>query len=188
MKRKLLVILAILACVGLLPAAELEVGAMVGLRTMSDSAIKDTYGSGVVFLPHVEFGVAKGFVLGAAYEAGYSKDADIGIYADASTLKVSGFELTAAYRFRLSSPKVVPYLKAGVGFYKFKQEIPSLDIRVDGNKAGLVLAGGVKVHVGRKVFLSGEIKYVPLKVTPLDVEVDLGGLRLMVGIGTTFGG
>ena len=36
------------------------------------------------------------------------------------------------------------------------------------------------------LYLSGEVKYVPLKVKPFDEEVDLGGLRYLLGLGYAF--
>lgn len=185
MKRVFVTLIAIIALTGFLAAANVEVGFMYGLRTMSDSAVKDAYGNGGVFYPYVDVKLVKGFTLGLGYEGGYSKDADIGQFQDASTLKVSGFELFAAYQFCLK--KVQPYIKAGVGFYKYEQSVVGFSDKVDDNKAGMVLAGGVKFYPSKGFFLSAEVKYVPLKVQPLDVEVDLGGLRLSAGIGYSFG-
>jgi len=50
----------------------------------------------------------------------------------------------------------------------------------------LTLAAGTRFYATRGLFLAAEIKYVPLKVKPLTEEVDLGGMRLALGIGYTF--
>jgi len=58
---------------------------------------------------------------------------------------------------------------------------------VDATKSTFFVAGGLKIYPMKNVYISAEVKYVPLKVKPIDDEVDLGGLRLMGGLGFTFG-
>jgi hypothetical protein len=60
----------------------------------------------------------------------------------------------------------------------------------DKTKSTFFVAGGLKVYPMKNLknlYLSAELKYVPLKVKPYEDEVDLGGLRLMGGVGFSFG-
>jgi hypothetical protein len=63
------------------------------------------------------------------------------------------------------------------------------NIKVDETKSAMTVGGGLRFYpLGeRGLFLSGEFKYVPLKVQPYDIEVDLGGFRLLGGVGYSFG-
>jgi len=48
------------------------------------------------------------------------------------------------------------------------------------------ISGGIKFYPQKNVFLAVEFKYIPLKVQPYDVEVDLSGMRILGGIGFSF--
>ena len=70
----------------------------------------------------------------------------------------------------------------------YKQTIESsyIPFKVDDKKSGVTLAAGLRVYPLDGAYLSLEAKYVPLKVKPIDVEVDLGGWRLALGVGYSF--
>jgi opacity protein-like surface antigen len=123
-------------------------------------------------------------MLGAGYEGGYSKAGKIGIYQEPSTLKVNGFEVYIGYALKIGS--FSPYIKIGCGSYSYKQTIDSpylSDFRVDGNKSTFSGSGGIKFYPIKNIFLAIEVRYVPLKVKPLEEEVDLGGMRFLGGVG-----
>jgi len=188
MKKSYLVI----TCFLLLPAASYAVdfsfGFQAGLRTVSDSNIKDVYKNGVCYFPYAEVSLFKGFTLGAGYEFGYSRSGTIGIYSEATTLKVTGFEAFVGYQYSL--PMVTPYVFVGFGSFSYTQTVVSVSPAVqtvDATKSTFFVAGGVKVYPMKNLYISAEVKYVPLKVKPIEDEVDLGGLRLMGGLGFTFG-
>jgi opacity protein-like surface antigen len=165
---------------------KIEVGLSFGLRTLNNSELKEVYGSGINILPTVTL-TWKGLMIGGGYEAGFKKDGVIGIYEEPAELSVKGGEIFAGYELRLMN--IAPYIKVGVGFYSYKQLIDSeyvSDYPVDGNKTGLIIAGGIKYFPLKRLFISAEVKYGSLKVKPYDVEVDLGGLRLNGGLGFTF--
>jgi len=165
---------------------KIEVGLSFGLRTLNNSELKDVYGQGTNFFPNVSL-VWKGLMLGGGYEAGFKKDGLLGIYQEPAELTVKGGEIFAGYQLRLKN--IAPYIKVGVGFYSYKQVVDSeyvSDYPVDGNKTGLIVAGGLKYFPLKKLFISAEVKYGGLKVKPYDIEVDLGGLRLNGGLGLSF--
>lgn len=167
-------------------AAVIDAGVNFGGRTIGEKSIKDIYGTGAVIMPYLSFNVVSNLYLGVAYEGGYSKDAELGIYREKSTLKLTGFEFFAAYQFKLKN--LAPYVKVGYASYSYKQTIDSsaVDFNVDKSKGTFVFGAGLKLFLGKSLFLSGDMRYVPLKVKPVDVEVDLGGVRYTFGIGYSF--
>jgi len=166
-----------------LQAVDLDLGLFFGTRSVKDSQVKEVYGNGSVYFPYAAVGLWKGLFVGLGYEGGYDRDGKIGLYQEDANLKVTGLEFFAGYRFDLG--KVSPYLKLGLGSYTYTQTV-SGKAKPDEKKSGLVLAGGVRFYPIKGLFLAAEIKYVPLKVKPLDIEVDLSGMRLAAGIGYTF--
>lgn len=170
-----------------LPAVQVEVGALFGLRTVVDSEVKDIYGNGTVFFPYLKVEMWEGLYFGAGYEGGYERSGTIGIFEEKTSLKVTGIEIFAGYRARFRN--VVPYLHVGLGIYSYKQTVDSPyaeGYEVDHRKNSPFLGGGIKFYLSENVFMSGEVKYVPLKVKPFEEEVDLSGLRILGGLGFSF--
>jgi opacity protein-like surface antigen len=183
MKKTLLFIIVLGVLTWGLQAVDLDLGLFYGSRSVKDSQIKEVYGNGSVFFPCASVTFWKGLFAGVGYESGYNRDGKIGLYQEETNLKVTGLEFFAGYRFDLG--KVSPYVKLGLGNYSYKQSV-SGQAKVDEKKSALTLAGGARFYPIKGLFLAAEVKYVPLKVKPMDIEVDLGGMRLAAGIGYTF--
>ncbi len=166
-----------------LQAVDLDLGLFYGTRSVADDQIRDVYGNGTTFFPYVSVGIWKGVFAGLGHEFGYDRDGRIGLYQEETNLKVTGLEFFAGYRFDLG--KVSPYVKLGLGSYAYEQTVSGAS-KVDEKKSSVTLAGGARFYPVKGLFLAAEIKYVPLKVKPFDIEVDLGGMRLAAGIGYTF--
>jgi opacity protein-like surface antigen len=166
-------------------AIEFDLGVRYGLRTVTDPAIKTVYGNGTIFFPYAAVNVWKGLTIGAGYETGYSAAGPIGIFEEDSTLKVNGFEVFAAYQYPIG--QFVPYVSVGYGSFSYTQTIdsPYATEKIDASKSTFIFAGGAKYYLLDGLFLGAEIKYVPLTVKPLEDSVDLGGLRLTIGVGYT---
>ncbi len=179
--------LGLLALAGPASPVDLRIGFVLGSRSVSDTDIQTVYGPGVVYFPSVGLALGYGFEAGAGFEGGYSKDGLIGPYQEETTLKVSGWEIYFGREFAWGG--VRPYLRLGWGFYSYEQDILSdflAGFHVDDQKQTVVVAGGLRYFPTRRLFLCGEVKYVPLKVSPYDIEVDLGGWRFMAGLGLSF--
>jgi len=187
--KRCLIFIALLAAMrsATFPAIHIEAGVLFGTRSVNNADIKAVYGNGTVFFPNAAVHLWKGFFVGAGYEGGYSRSGKIGIYEEATTLKVTGFEFFAGYQ--LDTGSVSPYVRAGYGSYSYKQVIDSpyhVEDGVDAVKGTVTLAGGLKLFLAGKFFLAGEVRYVPLKVMPYKDEVDLGGMRFTAGMGLKF--
>lgn len=183
MKKSILSILLLSLLSWALPAVDLDLGLFFGSRSVNDDQVQDVYGNGTAFFPCVSAAFYKGLFAGLGYEFGYDRNGKIGLYGEEANLKVSGLEFFAGYRFDLG--KVSPYLKLGLGSYAYKQTVSGVTT-IDDKKSALTLAGGARYNAAKGLFLAAEIKYVPLQVKPIDIEVDLGGLRLAAGIGYSF--
>ena len=109
MKKIIYILVGILLVSFTLHSIQLDLGLMYGSRTMSDSDIKNTYGNGMEFNIYLDAKMWKGFTIGAGFISGYSEKGEIGIYNEDSTLKMNGFEIFAAWQFKLK--KLVPYFK-----------------------------------------------------------------------------
>ena len=167
-------------------AVELDLYCLYGLRNVNNSDIKNVYGNGQVYYPALSVDLWRGITIGVGYEGGYSRDGHIGIYEEFTNLKIMGLEVSAGYQLALK--KTALFVRAGYGLYSYKQYIdsPTLPYRIDDKKGTIVFAGGLKNFLYRKAFLVTEIKYVPLKVKPVEDIVDLGGICCLGGIGIRF--
>jgi hypothetical protein len=186
MKKTTMAMILVLVFVVAGYSVELSLGFQYGLRTVTDSKIKDVYGNGTAYFPSLRLMIWKGLELGAGYEGGYKRDGVIGLFEEKTTLQVTGFELFTGYGYKMNIFE--PYARLGYGFYAYKQTIESefIPFKVDHKKSVLTLAAGLGVYPLGGLDLSLEAKYVPLKVKPIDEEVDLSGWRLALGAGYSF--
>jgi hypothetical protein len=167
--------------------AEVHLGLRLGRRTVFDEKIVETYGEGFLYTPFLRLTSERSSLgLEIAYEGGFSRDGTIGLFQENSTLSITGIEAAAIVRKRFGP--IVPYLKAGIGYFFLKQKIDSQDVRlkVDQNQQQVLLGGGLDVLLPRGFYFTSEIKYVPLKVSPYGKVVDLGGVRFLAGVGFSF--
>lgn len=187
MKKTALFLACLFAGTGVAAAQTWEAGLTGGYRTIKDSTLRAVYGNGFVYAPYLSLAVSPSLRVGAEYEAGYTKDAKIGIFQDPSTLDVRGFHFFLQYGERVG--RVQPFLKLGVGVFAYKLDIqtPTLSAnKVDSTDVSFFVGAGLHTRLNRFLFFSGELKYVALWADPFDDQVDLGGLRALLGIGLNF--
>lgn len=179
--------LVLLGCVvqtGL--AIQVGIGLNYGLRQVQDEIMKETYGDGYVYVPYLRLIPFKSIGFEVAYEGGYKKSGTVGIYEEASTFSVTGLEFSGI--LFLPFRPLVAYIKFGMGYYTYKQDIESdfTRLAVDHSKWTSFIAGGINLRVFDGLYISAEVKSVPLVVRPYNTEVNLGGLRFLAGIGYSF--
>lgn len=163
-------------------AADITLGLKFGYRGLNDNNLAGIYGSGTVFVPHVRLALSRYASVETAYEGGYTKNGLVGIYREPSTLNITGWEVSGLLGYPIKG--VVPYLKLGLGYFHYRQDIdsPFVRLKVDHHHAATLVGAGADIRLSRRLGVSAEVQYVPLKVKPFDIEVDLGGLRLLVGL------
>jgi hypothetical protein len=183
MKKKMMTLLLFLFSVHMTQADELSAGFLAGRRLIEDPAVKQTYGDGMVFYPFLRWTTNRFLSFEVGHEIGYKKSGQVGFYEENSTLEIQGWELCTVLHYPLK--RLTPYVRLGIGYYSYKQEINSefIRLKVDHHKLALVIGAGMNVPVYKGLFLTAEIKHVPLKVKPFDSTVDLSGLRFLLGLG-----
>jgi len=187
MKKTLSIVLSVLGFTVSASALELRIGSFFGMRTMNDAAIKDIYGEGTVLYPIVHLDLLAGFGVGASFEL-YDRSGTVQPYGESTRLKITGMEGFFSYSINL---KIVrPYVRAGIGSYDYEQSVESdylAGYKVKAKKTAPHFAAGVVLKILKPVYFAVEAKYVPLKVHPIEDEVDLGGWRFAAGLGLAIG-
>jgi hypothetical protein len=109
-------------------------------------------------------------------------------------------EVSAGYRFTLTSPNVVPYIGGGVGSYGYHEQSSTLGLsgsetsqaEFNARHLGFLAVIGVDVRVSRWISVSGDVQYTRVTgifgsggVSEQAGEKDLGGVavrgRVLVG-------
>ncbi len=170
-------------------ATQFTLGLNGGYRNLDDPTLGEIYGDGYVFEPYVRYSFARSLTLELSYEGGYKRSAPIGLFQEDSTLSVSGLQLAGIVRVPLLRIRnVSTYFKIGIAYYFYKQDIDSEFVRqqVDHTKWTTVIGAGMSLNLFRGLFLTAEVKSIPLRVKPFDINVNLGGMRILFGIGYQF--
>jgi len=167
-------------------ATEVSFGLNYGFRHVEDGVIQATYGNSTVYVPYFRLTPLRNIGIEVAYEGGYKKSGTVGIYEEDSTLSVSGWEFSGI--LYLPIRPILGYIKFGMAYFSYKQDIESEFIRnpVDQKKWTNVFGAGAILTITQGLYLSVEVKTVPLRVIPFDREVDLSGVRVVGGIGYSF--
>lgn len=167
-------------------ATQISLGLNYGFRHVEDGVIQSTYGNGTVYVPYLRLTPLRNIGVEIAYEGGYKKSGTVGIYEENSTLSVNGWEFSGI--LYLPIRPLMGYIKFGMAYYSYKQDIESEFIRnpVDHKKWTNVFGAGAILALSKGLYLSVEVKTVPLRVIPFDREVDLSGIRIVGGIGYSF--
>jgi len=108
-------------------------------------------------------------------------------------VEMTPVEFTAGYRF-LQWRRVIPYLGAGAGLYKYKESSPfsTADENVDAHHAGAIFEGGVELRLHRWFGIGADVHYTYVPgilgsagLSQQANEKDLGGIaarfRAVVG-------
>ncbi len=188
MKKTAILAFLILLSVQVGNASWFTLGINGGYRYLNDPVLGEIYGDGYIFEPYIRYSLGS-INLELAYEGGYKKSGPIGFFQEDSTLSISGLQLSGIVPipiFRIRN--VSTYVKLGIAHYFYKQDIESEFVRqqVDHSKWTTVIGGGLNIYLVRGLFLTAEVKSVPLRVNPFAVNVDLGGMRILFGIGYQF--
>lgn len=86
-------------------------------------------------------------------------------------------------KVRLSKGTISPYIGAGVGYFKYKEENPIGT--VDKGDIGYIGQAGIMFKISVLV-IDFQASYTYCKVKPLELEENLGGLQGGIGIGFEF--
>ena len=187
--RKLTLLSTLLICGISLGAVSLDLGFSYGTRNLDDSDLKAIFGNGTVYCPEFSVNIFKGITLGLLYEAGFERDGELGIYSYPTQLKVGGFEGFLGYTLDLG--RFHPFVRLGYGSYTYEQTITAAHLPASltsfkETQSMVTFAGGLKVDLVAGLYLGGQLRFVPMKLTPVENEIDLSGLRIMGTLGYRF--
>lgn len=189
MKKSVILISLVFLSVQVGSAAWFTLGLNAGYRYLDDLTLGDIYGDGYIYEPYIRYSFPRLLTLELSYEGGYKRTGPVGLFQEDSTLSVTGFQLTGVVPVPiLRIRRVSTYFKIGIAYYFYKQDIDSEFVRqqVDHSKWTTVIGGGMNLYLFRGLFLTAEVKSIPLRVKPFDINVDLGGIRILFGIGYQF--
>ena len=189
MKKTAILIFLVFLSVQVSSASWFALGVNAGYRYLDDLVLGEIYGDGYIFEPYIRYSIPRLLTLELSYEGGYKKSGPVGFFQEDSTLSVTGLQLSGIIPipiFRIRN--VSTYLKIGIAHYFYKQDIDSEFVRqqVDHSKLTTVLGGGLNIYLFRGLVLTAEVKSIPLRVNPFDINVDLGGMRILFGVGYQF--
>ncbi|MGD9347772.1 MAG: hypothetical protein PVH84_18055 [Candidatus Aminicenantes bacterium] len=167
-------------------ATQISLGLNYGFRHVENGTIQDTYGNGTVYVPYLRLTPFKSVGIEIAYEGGYERSGTVGIFEEKSTLSVTGWEFSGILYLPISP--LIGYIKFGMAYYTYEQDIESEFIRdpVDDKTWTNVFGIGASLMLTKGLYVSVEVKTIPLRVRPFDREVDLSGVRVVGGIGYSF--
>jgi hypothetical protein len=188
MKKSIILMFLVFLFVQVGNAKWLTIGLNAGYRYLDDLALAEIYGDGYVFEPYIRYSLGM-LNLELSYEGGYKRSGPVGLFQENSTLSVTGLQLSGIVPIPiLRIRNLSTYFKIGIAYYFYKQDIDSEFVRqqVDHTKWTTVIGGGMSLRLLRGLFLTAEVKSIPLRVRPFDINVNLGGMRILFGIGYQF--
>jgi opacity protein-like surface antigen len=156
-------------------------------RSISDTVYEETYGSvplqyglclSVEALRRVEIGLG----------VGYWRDSGrMTVKGEAITFTMVPLSLTVRYRFlEMRKGKISLYVGGGLGYYLYKEDLPSRLEDVSSSDWEYRLEAGCYFYITDRIFLDVRVGYADLKLFPLDEIVNLSGIQTGVGVGYRF--
>ena len=176
--------LAIILAAPSAQAFSVRLGGSLGYYALSDSVIKNIYGSGgIQFGGFLAMGLGKRLELRA--EAGLFK-ATGKMTVSKELIDLSETLLTAGLRFQVLDKKLSPYLGAGVGLVNYKEDYPDRFQDVSDSAFGFYGEGGIYLFAGRHFLLDLNIRYLSAGADGFEEKVNLGGVRAGLNVGVKF--
>lgn len=147
----------------------------------SHDAFKNIYGSGMMYGGELNIGVWKNFHLW--FEGGFfSKRGKLTFTEEETKLEI--VPVGIGIKYVLADWKVNLYLGIGLNYHIYREDTPIGNIRK--GKVGYIgkLGGLVKIAGGLIVDFFTDYSYC--KTQPADYEVNIGGLKVGIGLGYRF--
>ncbi|NIM58080.1 MAG: outer membrane beta-barrel protein [Candidatus Aminicenantes bacterium] len=143
-----------------------------------DQSFKDIYGNGKSFGGEIGVTLSKGISIwaGANY---FSKKGKTTFTEEDTEIQI--IPLYAGVRYRLAKTSIRPYVGLAVGYFRYK-EVNQIGTVKKGD-IGYIGQIGVIFKVGGALFLDIKGGYSYCKVKPVDIEANLGGLQVGIGLG-----
>jgi hypothetical protein len=180
-KATVLTALGLVAATRFAPAQTLSIEARSSYFSPSDAVFRDVYGYGITWGGELGF-VLSGRLAGWAGGDYFVQTGKLPYTEDETKIRI--VPLTAGVKYFLALGRWRPYLGAGLAYFQYR-ETNSIGT-VEKGGLGIIGRGGLLVKLGTTFFLDLQGSLSSCRVQPLDVEANLGGLSLGLGIGFEF--
>lgn len=186
MTRKALTILIFLggALLVAAPAADAFVVEAKGVYFHpAESAFRDIYGGGLCFGGEVTVGLAGRFSLWASADY-FSKTGALTLTGEEAKLRIIPVLAGLKYSFGPFGP-VRPYLGVGPGYFQYKEK--SVIGVVEKGSLGFGVKAGACFEIPGGVLIDLQAGYTHCLVKPQEIEANIGGFQVALGIGLEIG-
>jgi opacity protein-like surface antigen len=182
--RAVSVLLAGAALLAAAPAAKAFVIEVKGVYFHPvESAFRDIYGGGLCFGGEVTVGLAGRFALWGSADY-FSKTGALTFTGEEAKLRIVPVLAGLKFRFGPVGP-FHPYLAAGPGYFQYKEK--SVIGVVEKGSLGFGVKAGAWLEVPGGVLIDVQAGYTRCKVKPQEIEADIGGFQVALGVGFEFG-
>ncbi len=100
------------------------------------------------------------------------------------TTHMTLLRVAAGPRYRFGDARLVPYVSAGLGYFRFEESNVIGDVSKTG--LGALAKAGVLVKVARRIHLDLGLAYSHCRMQPADLKINVGGLEAGAGLGLRF--
>ena len=147
----------------------------------SEKVFKDIYGSGMSYGGEISINLWKwiAFWAGGDY---YSKNGTTTFTEEETKIRIVPFY--AGIKFQLKRSSINPYAGFGLGYFQYKETNPIG--KVEKSDLGYIGQVGCLFKIFGSLFIDIKGSYSYCKVKPVDIEANLGGLRIGAGLGFEF--
>jgi len=180
-KAGLALLLAILAP-GRAWASGLAVGVNGFYFRPTGQAFEQVYGSGSGIGAEAFIRLWKNLDLwiGADY---FEKKGELTFTREKTTVRI--LPLKAGLRLRLPAGRLTFHAGAALGYFFFEEKNPIGE--AEEAKMGFLGKAGCSVRIVKGLYVDGWFRYTHCSIRPFEVEADIGGMSLGLGIGYDFG-
>jgi len=149
----------------------------------AESAFRDIYGGGLCIGGEVTVRLAGRFSLWASADY-FSKTGALTFTGEEAKLRIVPVLAGLKYSFGPIGP-VRPYLGAGPGYFQYKEKSP-IGV-VEKGSLGFGVKAGACLEIPGGVLVDLQAGYTRCKVKPQEIEADIGGFQVALGIGLEIG-
>jgi opacity protein-like surface antigen len=147
----------------------------------SDAVFREIYGYGISWGGELSFSLS-GRLAGWAGGDYFVQNGKLPFTEDETKIRI--VPLTAGIKYFVAIGRWRPYLGAGIAYFQYRETNSIGTIEKGG--LGIIGRGGVLVKLGATFFLDLQGSWSSCRVQPLEVQANLGGFSLGLGLGFEF--
>jgi len=183
MKKILFILLIFILGINILNGEKFSFYLGAGIRNVTEERYEEVYGKNNITYS-ADIGLKIFGSLELFLHTDYLKcDGKLTFSKENTTLTITPIELGA--RYILGDKIIKPYIGAGMGYYRYKEE--NFIGTIDDNKTGFFAEGGIRFLVTKPLFIDLKFKFISLNIKNDEgSDIQLGGISYMGGIGVTF--